>query len=96
MIAVTQFAFTINLFAFIITSLKTSFDFLFGWDTSMNLLAAGCVCLLTPVAWVRNFSKFSFSYIAGNCLIIFVIILVAAHSSTQIYTNGVANFQYVN
>ena len=96
MIAVTQFAFTINLFAFIITSLKSSFDFIFGWDTSMNLLAGGCVCLLTPVAWVRNFSKFSFSYIAGNCLIIFIIILVAVHSFSQIYANGVANFHYVN
>lgn len=50
-----------------------------------------CIFLvLTPIAWVRNISKFSFSFMVGNLLILITAIVLSVYSLTFIYRQGIA------
>lgn len=35
------------------------------------------MCILIPIAWVRNISKFSFTFLLGNTLILTTVIIVS-------------------
>lgn len=72
------------------TSLKSTVDTAFDMNTSTTMFAALICCALIPVAWVRNFAKFSFTFIAGNLLILVVIIMLLTQSSMQLWNHGVA------
>jgi solute carrier family 36 (proton-coupled amino acid transporter) len=72
------------------TSLKSTFDSTFGLNISTWFFAGVLCCFMIPVAWVRNFAKFSFTFIAGNVLILLVILMLSAQSFAQIYSSGIA------
>jgi len=90
MIMLTQFAFSIAQYAFMMSSLKTTFDSTFGFDSDLKIYGFALFCVMTPVAWVRNFAKFSFTFVMGNILILVVILMVMTQSSFQLYDNGIA------
>lgn len=81
MIALTQFSFSISQMAFLTTSLKTTVDSTFMVNSHKEIYAVMLVFVMTPVAWVRNFAKFSFTYFLGNVLVLFVVIILIAQSS---------------
>jgi len=48
-----------------------------GEDVSLWTMAAVLMCILIPIAWVRNISKFSFTFLIGNLLIMTTVIVVS-------------------
>lgn len=46
------------------------------------------VCFMTPVAWARNFAKFSFTYMLGNFLVLVVVTMLVAQSLKQLVAEG--------
>ena len=77
MIALTQFSFSISQVSFMARSLKTTMDSTFTINSNIAIYGAILVCIMTPVAWVRNFAKFSFSYMIGNLLTFFTVVLLS-------------------
>ena len=49
------------------------------FDISISNVAIGCILvfILVPIAWVRNISKFSFTFLVGNTLILTTVIIVS-------------------
>ena len=80
MIMLTQFSFTISQMAFMLKSLKSSVNQAFEVETEMWLYASILICILTPIAWVRDISKFSFSFMMGNLLILLTIVTVSFYA----------------
>ena len=78
-IAVTQYSFTISHIAFICKSLSTTVNQALMLDTGMWYYAAPLILILTPFAWVRDLAKFSFTFMAGNFLILLTVIVVSVH-----------------
>ena len=44
--------------------------------------------VLIPISWVRNISKFSFTFFIGNALIFGTLIIVTIVLSGRLYNNG--------
>jgi solute carrier family 36 (proton-coupled amino acid transporter) len=44
--------------------------------------------ILVPISWVRNISKFSFTFLIGNSLILATLIIVTVVLSVRLYDNG--------
>lgn len=76
-IAVTQYSFTISHIAFICQSLRTTLNQAFLLDTGMWIYAVPLISILTPFAWVRDIAKFSFTFMAGNFMILLTVIVVS-------------------
>lgn len=76
MIFMTQYCATIAQSVFIIQSFASSLNTAFGWNTPQWYYAMGLVCILTPIAWVRDISKFSFTFMLGNTLLMATVITV--------------------
>jgi amino acid permease len=77
MIALTQFSFSISQISFMARSLKTTIDSTFTVSSSISIYGVILACIMSPVAWVRNFAKFSFSYMIGNFLTLFTVLLLS-------------------
>lgn len=67
-----------------------SVDQLFGLDTPSWCYAIGLVTVLTPLAWVRDIKRFSFTFLLGNCLLIATITTVIVNGSSALSENGPA------
>ena len=76
MIAATQFSFTISHVTFEVDSLKSSVDAVFRINSSKAVFACAILCILVPIAWVRDIGKFSFTFMLGNFLILFTVLVV--------------------
>ena len=37
------------------------------------------ICIYTPISWVRNIAKFSFTYLLGNLLILLAVLFVSIY-----------------
>jgi solute carrier family 36 (proton-coupled amino acid transporter) len=48
----------------------------------------GCICILTPIAWVRDIAKFSFTFMIGNFMILFTAVVVSSYCFAQIKEQG--------
>jgi len=48
-----------------------------GIDVPIGVVAGALMCILIPIAWVRNISKFSFTFLIGNTLILTTCIIVS-------------------
>lgn len=79
MIAATQFSFTISHVTFEVDSLKSTVDAIWGINTSKSLYAIAILCMLIPIAWVRDIGKFSFTFMLGNFLIMFTVMVVSVY-----------------
>ena len=79
MIAASQFSFTISHVTFEVESLKSTIDTVFGLDTSKAMYAVIVLCILIPLAWVRDLGRFSFSFMIGNSVILFTVIVVSGY-----------------
>ena len=90
MIATTQFSFSISQHVFVIRSLKTSFDIALNQQTTPWIFGCGILLVLTPISWVRNISKFSFSFMVGNLLILLTAVVLSVFSLNLILHQGVA------
>ena len=44
----------------------------------------GIICILTPIAWVRDIAKFSFTFMIGNFMILFTTLVVASYCFSTI------------
>ena len=53
------------------------------WTIAYFLMA-----ILIPISWVRNISKFSFTFLIGNTLILSTLIIVTIVLSVRLYENG--------
>lgn len=79
------------MFVVMIASLKTTVNTSLNIETSSALFAVLLVCVMTPVAWVRNFAKFSFTYILGNILVLVIVVVCSWQSVSQIASQGVSD-----
>jgi amino acid permease len=73
MIFLSQYAFTISQAVFVIKSFTTSINQAFSLNTPMWYYSLGLICILTPIAWVRDISRFSFTFLIGNLLLILTV-----------------------
>jgi proton-coupled amino acid transporter len=48
-----------------------------GVDISLEAVGGILMLILIPIAWVRNISKFSFTFLVGNTLIMTTVIIVS-------------------
>jgi amino acid permease len=62
-----------------VQSLKSTFDGLYGIDSSPWIYTIGIICLLTPLAWVRDIAKFSFTFMIGNFMVLLTTIVVSSY-----------------
>ena len=91
MIAATQFSFTISHITFEVESLKSTIDSVFSLDTSKAVYACIIVCILIPIACVRDIGKFSFTFLIGNCVIIFTVLVVICYCISLLVNQGIAS-----
>jgi amino acid permease len=80
MIFLSQFACTISQAVFVIKSLSTSVNQAFGINTPIWYYSIGLVFVLTPIAWVRDISRFSFTFLLGNLLLALTVMVVSIHA----------------
>ena len=76
MIAATQFSFTISHMTFIVSSCKTTVDYIYDVDSNPWIYAACIICILTPISWERNIAKFAFTFMIGTILLLWAVIVV--------------------
>ena len=84
MIALTQFSFSLSFVSYITASAKS----ILGGEIWIWYI---CFCLwliLIPIAWVRNISKFSFTFLIGNLCIITTVIVVSAYLYVDFRRDG--------
>jgi proton-coupled amino acid transporter len=88
MIAITQFSFTIAHMGFIIGSFKSTIDDIFEVNTNPYLYSWLLMCILTPLACVRNIAKFSFTFLIGVLMILISFFVVSIFCFKEIYDSG--------
>lgn len=88
MICLTQFSFAASQLTFSVQSYKSTFDFFLERETSAWIYAGIMVCILTPLSWVRNIAKFSFTMMLGNLLILITVSVVLAVAVKVILQQG--------
>ena len=79
MISLTQFCFSIAAIIFIINTFKITFDMLLVTETNPWIYGGVVICIFTPIAWVRNIAKFSFTFMLGNLLILLAVAYVTVY-----------------
>lgn len=77
MIAITQFSFSLSLVSFITQAWKSIAKEVFGYEADIWVFAGALMCILIPIAWVRDIGKFSFTFLLGNLLILSTVIIVS-------------------
>lgn len=50
---------------------------MFGIDAKQEVIGVFLMCILIPMSWVRNISKFSFTFLIGNTLILTTCVIVS-------------------
>ena len=69
-------------------SLKSTIDGIYGIETNPLIYMIGIICILTPIAWVRDIAKFSFTFMIGNFMILLTVIVVSTYCFSQISEQG--------
>ena len=85
MVCLTQFSFTIAGIIFIVNSFKITIDTLFETDSNPYYYGAIIVAIYTPISWVRNIAKFSFTFMLGNLLILLAVLFVSVYCLSLIH-----------
>jgi len=88
MIAATQYSFTISAMSFETESLKSSVDGIFGLDTSKTYYAISLLCIIIPIAWVRDIGRLSWTFMIGNFVILGTVIVVSYYCISSLVENG--------
>lgn len=88
MIFLCQYAFTISHMSYIVTSCTSTAFALMGRQVDPIYFATATVLILTPMAWVRNIAKFSFTFMIGNVLILLVAVSVCGYAISLISVQG--------
>ena len=78
-IALAQFSFTVSHISFIIQSIRTTVDAHAGLESPVWPYLLGVLSVLTPIAWVEDIKKFSFTFLVGNLLILSTIVTVSLY-----------------
>ena len=76
MIAATQFSFSLSLASYITTAWQNVIKSVAGIEINIWVLGVALLFILVPIAWVRNISKFSFTFLVGNLLILTTVVIV--------------------
>lgn len=88
MIAATQFSFALNFISFISTSVHQYLKVSHGTTIWIWYITFTLWLVLIPIAWVRNISKFSFTFLIGNMCLMFTVITVTAFMILEYRENG--------
>jgi len=80
MIMLTEFSLTLSYMVFIIESVRS----VFAVQVNPFWIAGGLVCVLTPIAWVQNIARFSFSFFFGNLIVLSAFFIVTWFCAAQI------------
>ena len=88
MVCLTQISFTIAAIIFLASALKLTMDNLFNVDSNPWIYACFIIAIYTPLAWVRNIAKFSFTFLLGNLLILLAILFVSVYCGMVISRQG--------
>ena len=79
MVALTQFTFAISFMSFICQAWKESALGLWGGDYSAFNVSLVMICICVPISWVRDITKFSFTFLFGNMMILSNIIVITIY-----------------
>lgn len=90
MICLSQFSFSLGQMVFVLKSMQTSVNQLFEVSTTQYLYCGILICCLTPIAWVRDIARFSFSFMIGNCLILLTLVVVTIYCAKLIAEEGLS------
>ena len=98
MLSLSQFSFTISKVVFFINTFKVTCDYLFSTDSNPWIYGCIVICVYSPIAWVRNLAKFSFTFMLGNMLILLAILFVTVYCCMTIaYQDGIApDIKFIN
>ena len=85
MISMTQFSFALSYVAFMVESGKSTVDKMFDIDTNPWVYATAIICILTPMAWERDITKFAFTFLIGCLLIVWGLVVVSFYATGVLY-----------
>lgn len=88
MVALTQYSFAISHITFLVASFKSTFDAWLGANTNPWIYGGVVIAVFTPISWVRDIAKFSFTFLLGNFLIAFSIIFVTVYCLVYMKQEG--------
>lgn len=83
-IALTQWSFVISHITFLYLTFKGAIDNWTGTDSDPIYYIIGIVLIYTPISWVRNIAKFSFTFFLGVVLIMITLLVVTIYATTII------------
>jgi amino acid permease len=90
MIMITQFSFTISQVSFVVSGFKSFIDYVFDSNADQWSIAALIIVIYTLLSWVRKIQKFSFAYMLGSFLILFVCSIIAIYCLQKLSRDGIA------
>ena len=67
---------------------KATFDTILGLDTNPWIYGCLVIAIYTPISWVRNIAKFSFSFMLGNFLILLAVLYVTTYCFMELSRQG--------
>lgn len=65
--------------------MKTTINSSFGVESELWQYGIALIFILPPIAWVRDISKFSFTYLLGNLLLLVTVIVVVINGFIEVY-----------
>ena len=77
-----------SLVSYITASVQSIIFTFTGVEVWIWHVAFGMWCILIPIAWVRNISRFSFTFLLGNLCIFSTVVIVSLYISKDFYKNG--------
>lgn len=87
-IALTQWSFVVSFITFLYTTFKGTVDTVIGIETSPVIYIVMFTLILTPMAWVRNIAKFSFTYFLGVIFVFSTVIVVTCYAVNMMVDQG--------
>ena len=91
MVALTQFTFAISFMSFICQAWKESALGLWGGDYSYLSIALVMVAICVPISWVRDITKFSFTFLFGNLMILANLIVITVYMVNRADEKGLGD-----
>ena len=71
--------------SFITQSFQSVIKAKLGYEVELWSIGIVLVMILAPISWVRNISKFSFTFLLGNTLILSTLIIVTVILTVRLY-----------
>jgi amino acid permease len=79
-LALTQWSFVVSHVTYIYTTYKETLDQVFSIDSKPVYYILFLLLIYTPLSWVRNIARFSFTFLIGNLLVLAALTVVSVYA----------------